>query len=186
MFQASKQWKWIACPKLNRLLVDLDQNMQLCTPYKLRQLVDSVAKQSHFSLDDAAFYQQVYQYLDGFKIYSSAELCQIALNATAAKFYLKPVLAKSWFFSEYTGSEPSVEAIIKLSSSVQTGEFLIVEHNQDASLCINLYQLDDKQVSQTTEDKPALNYEGSSSFANRLKKNKQGLKIGQYLSNQIN
>ncbi|MGO2010320.1 MAG: cell division protein ZapC domain-containing protein [Pseudoalteromonas sp.] len=138
MFQASRQWKWVACTKRNRLLVDLDQDMQLCTPYKLRQLTDSIKQQSHFSLDDAAFYQQVYQYLDSFKIYSSAELCQISLNATAAKLYLKPVLAKSWFFKEYTGSEPSVEAIVKLSSVVQTGEFLIVEHTQDASLCINL------------------------------------------------
>ena len=138
MFQASKQWKWIACAKRNRLLVDLDQDMQLCTPFKLRQLTDTVDHHNHFSLDDAAFYQQVYQYLDGFKIYNPAELCQISLNATAAKFYLKPVLTKSWFFQEYTGSEPSVEAIIKLSSAVQTGEFLIVEHSSDASLCINL------------------------------------------------
>ena len=41
---------------------------------------------------------------------------------------------------------------------------------------LNLYQLDDKQVSLTTDDKPALNFEGSMAFANRLKKNKQGLK----------
>lgn len=146
MLQASKQWKWIACPTNNRLLVDLDQDMQLCTPYKLRQLTDSVLSEPNFSLEDAAFYQQVYQYLEGFNLWQAAQLCQIALNATAAKFHLKPVLAKSWFFEPYTGHEPSVEAIIKLQSRIQVGEFLIIDHSDDASLCISLsehYQLDE-------------------------------------------
>ncbi|MEI5604650.1 hypothetical protein, partial [Streptomyces brasiliscabiei] len=48
--------------------------------------------------------------------------------------------------------------------------------NGPLDVVLNLYQLDDKQVSQTSEDKPALNFEGSTSFANRVKKNKQGLK----------
>ncbi|GAB0109342.1 cell division protein ZapC [Pseudoalteromonas distincta] len=146
MLQASKQWQWIACPKRNRLLIDLDDDMQLCTPYKLRQLTDSVFKNPRFSLEDAAFYEQVYNYLDGFGLWKPAQICQIALNATAVKFHLKPVLAKSWFFEEYTGSEPSVEAIVKLTSKSQIGEFLIVEHCPDASICINLsddFKLDD-------------------------------------------
>ena len=35
MLQASKQWQWIACAEKNRLLLDLNDDMQLCTPYKL-------------------------------------------------------------------------------------------------------------------------------------------------------
>ena len=146
MLQASKQWKWLACAKNNRLLVDLDQDMQLCTPYKLRQLTDAVLQEPNFSLEDAAFYQQVYQYLETFSLWKPAELCQIALNATAVKFHLKPVLAKSWFFHEYHGSQPSVEAVVKLCSQAQEGEFLIVDHSSEASVCINLsqhFQLDE-------------------------------------------
>ena len=138
MLQASKQWKWIACPVRNRLLIDLDQDMQLCTPYKLRQLTDAILTQPNFSLEDAAFYQQVYQYLAGFNLWNGAQLCQIALNATAAKFYLKPMLAKRWFFEPYKGNEPSIEAVIKLQTSEQSGEFLIVDHCKEASLCICL------------------------------------------------
>ena len=120
--------------------------MQLCTPYKLRQLTDCVFENPRFSLEDAAFYEQVYNYLDGFELYKPAQICQIALNATAVKFHLKPVLAKSWFFEEYTGTQPSTEAIVKLTSKAQTGEFLIVEHCPDASICLNLnetFKLDD-------------------------------------------
>ena len=138
MLQASKQWQWITCPNKNRLLLDLNDDMQLCTPYKLRQLTDSVFKNPRFSLEDAAFYEQVYNYLDGFELWSAAKICQISLNATAVKYHLKPVLAKSWFFEEYTGTEPSVEAIVKLISKAQTGDFLIVEHCPDASICLNL------------------------------------------------
>jgi len=103
MLQATKQWQWIACANKNRLLLDLNDDMQLCTPYKLRQLTDCVFENPRFSLEDAAFYEQVYNYLDGFELYKPAQICQIALNATAVKFHLKPVLAKSWFFEEYTG-----------------------------------------------------------------------------------
>ena len=146
MLQASKQWQWISCAKKNRLLLDLNEDMQLCTPYKLRQLTDSTFKNPYFSLEDAAFYEQVYQYLVQFKLWNPAQLCQISLNATAVKFQLKPVLAKSWFFEQYTGSPPSTEAVINLTSKAQSGEFLIVEHSSDASVCINLsenFQLDD-------------------------------------------
>lgn len=146
MLQASKQWQWIACPNKNRLLLDLNDEMQLCTPYKIRQLTDLVIKNPNFSLEDAAFYEQVYNYLDGFEIWSSAQVCQIALNATAVKFHLKPVLAKSWFFYEYTGTQPSVEAVVKLVSKAQSGDFLIVDHCSDASVCLNLsenFQLDE-------------------------------------------
>lgn len=146
MLQASKQWQWISCPNKNRLLIDLNDDMQLCTPYKLRQVTNNAFENPYFSVEDAAFYEQVYNYLAGFELWSPVEICQIALNATAVKFHLKPVLAKSWFFEKYTGLTPSVEAVIKLTSKVQSGEFLIVEHCPDASLCINLskhFKLDD-------------------------------------------
>ncbi|MBB1386294.1 cell division protein ZapC [Pseudoalteromonas sp. SG45-5] len=138
MLQASKQWQWIACADKNRLLLDLNDDMQLCTPYKLRLLTDSAFKNPYFSVEDAAFYEQVYNYLVGFNVWSPAKICQISLNATAVKYHLKPVLAKSWFFKEYTGSDPSVEAIVKLTSKAQSGDFLIVEHCPDASICLNL------------------------------------------------
>ena len=72
MLQATKQWQWIACANKNRLLLDLNDDMQLCTPYKLRQLTDCVFKNPRFSLEDAAFYEQVYNYLDGFELYKPA------------------------------------------------------------------------------------------------------------------
>lgn len=141
MLQASKQWQWVACPNKNRLLLDLSDNMQLCTPYKLRQLTDTVLDNPRFSLEDAQFYEQVYNYLSEFELWSDAQTCQIALNATAAKFHLKPVLAKSWFFEQYTGSQPSVEAIVKLVSKSQTGDFLIIDHCPQASVCLNLSEV---------------------------------------------
>ena len=49
-------------------------------------------------------------------------------------------------FHEYQGSQPSVEAVVKLYSKSQEGEFLIVDHSPEASVCINLsahFQLDE-------------------------------------------
>ncbi len=66
------------------------------------------------------------------------------------------------------------ESLFKLLKLVKLKRYKF--KNGPLDVVLNLYQLDDKQVSQTTEDKPALNFEGSLSFANRVKKNKQGLK----------
>lgn len=145
MLQASMEWSWTADITRNRLLLDMSSTMQLCTPFKLRQLSDSALQGENFSLEHAHFYEQVSSYLSSFNLWSEAVVCQIALNATAARFLLKPTLAKSWFFNEYSGSVPSTEAIISLSSKSQTGQFLIVECGRDASLCMCLedtFQLD--------------------------------------------
>ena len=146
MLQASAQWNWYACPTNKCLMLDLGDEMEFCTPFKLRLLTDDVLENPHFSLRDADFYQQVSSYLASFELWNQAQICQIAINATAAKFYLKPVLAKSWFFKSYTGSVPSTEAIILLQSKMVEGQFLIVDHTEQASLCLNLeknYQLDE-------------------------------------------
>ena len=66
------------------------------------------------------------------------------------------------------------ESLFKLLKLVKQKRYKF--KNGPLDVVLNLYQLDDKQVSQTSEDKPALNYEGSIAFANRLKKNRQGLK----------
>ena len=66
------------------------------------------------------------------------------------------------------------ESLFKLLKLVKQKRYKFKNGPLDVEL--NLYQLDDKQVSLTTDDKPALNFEGSMAFANRLKKNKQGLK----------
>ncbi len=138
MLQASRQWKWIPCSASNLLLLELNPKAQLRTPFKLRQLTNSALDGGCFSLQDAAFYEQVCSYLKGFNILSDEEICHIALNATAAKFQLKPQLAKSWFFKFYTGSVPSTEAIVKLTSAEQSGQFLIIECQDSGSLCMNL------------------------------------------------
>ncbi|ALU41787.1 cell division protein ZapC domain-containing protein [Pseudoalteromonas rubra] len=140
MLQASKEWRWIRCSHRNRLLVDLGEDLQLCTPFRLRQLTEDSLHSVDLSVDEAAFYRNVYDYLLGFKVWSEPQCCQIALNATAAKFHLLPVQAKSWFFNCYNGGQPLCEAVVTLQSRCQSGEFLIVDHNQETSMCINLTQ----------------------------------------------
>nr|KJZ13162.1 cell division protein ZapC [Pseudoalteromonas rubra] len=122
------------------MLVDLGDDLQLCTPFRLRQLTEDSLQSVDLSVEEAAFYRNVYDYLLGFKVWSEPQCCQIALNATAAKFHLLPVQAKSWFFKSYTGGQPLVDAVITLHSKCQPGEFLIVDHNHQSCLCINLTQ----------------------------------------------
>ncbi|RRS08305.1 cell division protein ZapC [Pseudoalteromonas sp. J010] len=138
--QASKEWQWIRCEKRNRLLIDLGEELQLCTPFRIRHLTDDSASSPTFSLNEAEFYQNVFDYLCGFSVWSEPQCCQIALNATAAKFHLQPMQAKSWFFKPYNGCEPVSEAVVCLRSKQSQGEFLIIEHDGKASLCLSLSQ----------------------------------------------
>ncbi|WP_440055990.1 cell division protein ZapC domain-containing protein [Pseudoalteromonas sp. T1lg65] len=136
--QASKEWQWIRCDKRNRLLVDLGEELQLCTPFRIRNLTEDSATNPNFSLSEAEFYQSVYTYLNHFGVWSEARCCQIALNATAAKFHLQPMQAKSWFFKPYVGNQHVTEAVVQLNSKRDCGEFLIIEHDGQASLCLSL------------------------------------------------
>ncbi|PAJ75378.1 cell division protein ZapC [Pseudoalteromonas sp. NBT06-2] len=146
MLQASQNWSWIACYKSNALLLDMGNEMSFSTPYKIRNLINDALKNPSFSLTDANFYQQVFAYLDGFKLWNEAQICQMALNATAVKHYLKPMLTKSWFFEIYQGRDPSLDAIIQLKSKNQMGQFLIVDYTSEGSVCIcleNEFNLDE-------------------------------------------
>jgi cell division protein ZapC len=138
ILQASKQWQWKCCNQKNRLLVDLDSELQLCTPFRPRQLIADIKSEPYFSIDEALFYQNVFNYLLRFDVWSEPECCQIALNATAVKFYLLPVQAKSWFFERYQGSENITEAFITLKSLVDKGDFFIVDQSNDCVLCLCL------------------------------------------------
>lgn len=144
--QASKEWQWIRCQERNRLMIDLGEELVLCTPFRVRQLTEDSAANPNFNLNEAEFYQSVFTYLCGFGVWSEPRCCQIALNATAAKFHLQPMQAKSWFFRPYQGEQAVTEAVISLQSKLSQGDFLIVEHDHQASLCLNLndgFMLDD-------------------------------------------
>ncbi|MFY8273399.1 cell division protein ZapC domain-containing protein [Pseudoalteromonas sp. SSDWG2] len=145
MLQAQQYWQWLFCEQTNCLLLDMG-DMQFATPYKRRQLTDEALSNPNFNLQDADFYQQVCQYLATFSLWTDAQICQIALNATAVKHYLKPMLAKSWFFAPYAGGQVNQEAIVGLTSKAQRGQFLIVDCDQSASVCLCLepqFALDD-------------------------------------------
>ena len=107
-------------------------------PYKLRQLSEAARAGMHFSLEDAALYEQICHYLASFKLWTEGEIAVIALHATAAKLHLQPVLAKSWFFKTYQGQIPTTEAVIELHSKKQSGQFLIIECDNECSLCMCL------------------------------------------------
>ena len=147
MLQAGKDWRWLTCKERNRLVLYVESTREeLVMPYKTRQLTQAAIEGSCFSLEDAALYEQICHYLSAFSIWSEGEIAVIALHATAAKLHLKPVLAKSWFFKPYQGHTPSTEAIITLNSQKQSGQFLIIECGNDASVCMCLehqMQLDD-------------------------------------------
>lgn len=146
MLQASMEWHWYVNTQYNRLMLDMGPDMQLCTPFKPRQLNQIALDGANFSCNDAQFYEQVCQYLKSFAIWRDQEICQIALNATAAKFYLNPMLAKSWFFIQNTTGQAVTEAVITLQSKIQRGQFLIVDCEHESALCMcleNNYQLDE-------------------------------------------
>ncbi|MBQ4812598.1 cell division protein ZapC [Pseudoalteromonas luteoviolacea] len=149
MLQASKEWRWVQCHTQNRLLVDLGDELQLCTPFRLRQLTADSESLPNFSVEEAEFYQNVFDYLRTYAVWSEAQCCQISLNATAVKFHLLPMQAKSWFFTPYRGTDILCNAVISLQSKEMTGECLIVDHDSEASLCVNLtadFRLDENIV----------------------------------------
>lgn len=152
MLQPSNYWQW-QLDSDRRLLLDIDQSMAFTTAYNKKQLTMEVLNDTSFSLEDAIYYEDLTVKLQSLGIWSTPEVVQIALNATAANRYYKPVMPKSWFFktNEMTihFGETVRDLTVLLHTEQDCGRFLLIEQNDSASLCMLLdeqLQLNDSKV----------------------------------------
>ena len=144
MLQPSNQWRWQFNQTDNQLLLDIDSSMAFATAYKQKHLTNEIFNDTSFNLDDANYYQNISSELQDMSYWSTPEVVQIALNATAAQRYYKPTMPKSWFFKtnqidiHLNPQSQQSQTTCLLYTEHGYGRFLVVERSDCASVCMLL------------------------------------------------
>jgi len=149
LLKPSKDWQWNFCHDNNRLTLDLGDNMVFVSAFKQAQLVKDAFNSRCFSIEDTAIFNLLMDKLEGQLPMPAEFICQIVLNAVAAKAFYKPLMPKSWFFN----TAPSVSSalpgkVVKLTSAYDTKHYIVVESNTTASTLLLIessQQLDEKK-----------------------------------------
>ncbi|MCF1427226.1 MAG: cell division protein ZapC [Shewanella sp.] len=98
LLMPQQDWQWSYNDTYNLLSVSLGAEMEFLTPYHKKLLIPDALVPTEFSLEQAKFYIAMVERLQNNLSLSNAALVQIALNATAAHFMLRPQMPKSWYF----------------------------------------------------------------------------------------
>ncbi|KLV06882.1 cell division protein ZapC [Photobacterium ganghwense] len=137
MLKPNNSWMWYYDQKHDALMLDLGEEMIFRVSIPTKNLVPCAFTRSVFTVDDASTYQT---YLEGV---SSLDLpaprkVEIALNAVAANRFHKPMMPKSWFFKDLKNAHcPSEGDVVTLYTEDGQANFLVIENNGNASLCMS-------------------------------------------------
>jgi len=139
LLKPTDEWYWRFCNDQQKVVLDLGDELMFVSHYPAKKLVPAARSGGRFSVEDASIY---YQLLDGLGMTElpAAVKVQTVLNAIVAIKYHKPLMPQGWFFSEQLEVvAPEVGMVTMLDTVAgEEGYFLVVECNQDASLCLLL------------------------------------------------
>ena len=139
LLMPKRDWQWRYSDSYAVLSVSLDSDMEFLTPYKKKSLIPDALIELEFNVEHAKFYIEFldiiaksFELSDGLKV-------QLALNATAAHFLLKPQMPKSWFFETSSMCVYSdLGKVFQLRCQGVNARVLVVETSIQASLVMLL------------------------------------------------
>lgn len=97
LLMPKRDWQWRYNDTYGVLSVSLGSEMEFLTPYKEKTLIPDAMSALEFNVEHAKFYIEFIEKLVKIASLSDAARVQLALNATAAHFLMKPQMPKSWF-----------------------------------------------------------------------------------------
>ncbi|WP_076413642.1 cell division protein ZapC [Shewanella sp. UCD-KL12] len=153
LLMPKRDWQWRYNDTYGVLSVSLGSDMEFLTPYKNKTLIPDAMMDLEFNVSHAKFYIEFTELLSKSLRLSDALMVQLALNATAAHFLLKPQMPKSWFFDTSSMCVYSeLGKVFQLRCQGVNAQVLVVETSIQASLVMVLEQelklSDSKSLSQ--------------------------------------
>ncbi|MEW7865226.1 cell division protein ZapC [Aeromonas diversa] len=130
-------WHWHYDHQADRLMLDLSEQMLFATEYCGKQLVPAAFNHAPFCVDDAALYYHLMECTQELN-WSAPHQVQLVLNAIAVTRFYKPLMPQSWFFSELAGYMPEAGELVEMVTAHASGEFLVIEAGEQASVCLCL------------------------------------------------
>ena len=89
LLMPKRDWQWRYDDTYGVLSVSLGSEMEFLTPYKSKSLIPDALTELEFSVEHAKYYINFVELITKYLHVSDAAKVQLALNATAAFFFIK-------------------------------------------------------------------------------------------------
>lgn len=134
----SDNWRWYFDEQLDALMLDIANGMVFKSRYTSRMLTVDAFSCSPFTVSDATNYYHLYDSCAVLQLSEPLKV-ELILNAIVAGSYLKPLMPKSWYFTQQPRLFKPQKYEMVVASVHSTGEcirLLVIETGEKASLCL--------------------------------------------------
>jgi cell division protein ZapC len=138
MLKPSDKWNWYFCDREDHLMLDIGDEVVFKTLLPRKLLVTCAFTPCQFTVEDACDYQTFCESLEYLNCPVPRKV-ELVLNCVAAKRFNKPVQPKSWFFEpQHSDMMPQEGEVVRLKNAMSSGEFIVIESGENASLCASV------------------------------------------------
>jgi cell division protein ZapC len=137
MFRPSERWYWNYCPKKDRLLLDISDDAQFCSPYSAAQLLQQPSRQP-LSMAEAEVFWAIDDSLQQLDLPAAVRL-ELCLTALCAPF-LQQQAHKSWYFQQGAQCDAAQFELVTLRG-LSSQYALVLSAETDSVTCLLLGEL---------------------------------------------
>jgi hypothetical protein len=135
MLTPSERWNWNYCKQRDRLLLDINEQLQFCSELSAKQLTEKPSAKA-LSITEAAAFWHVWESLELLPL-AEAELLEFTLHALAAS-YAQHTGHKSWYFAEQPPCSINKYQLVQLCGLHAVIPAVVLELDGDSAICLLL------------------------------------------------
>lgn len=137
MLRPSERWFWTYCPSKDRLLLDISDEIQFCSPFTASQLVTQPRQQA-LSMAEAETFWAIDDSLQQLDMPAAVRL-ELCLSALCAPF-LQQLAHKSWYF-ELGNQCDAAECDLVMLKGLTSQYALVLAAEADCVTCLLLGEI---------------------------------------------
>lgn len=137
MFRPSERWFWTYCDKKDRLLLDISDEAQFCSPFDASQLIQKPVQQA-LSMAEAQAFWNIDDSLQQLLLPAELRL-ELCLTALCAAF-VQQQAHKSWYFQQGQQYQPSQFEVVTIRG-LSSQYALVLSTDTECANCLLLDEI---------------------------------------------